>query len=366
MTGAGAGHRAVRRHRAGGAGFTLTELLVVIVVVVILLTIAVPSLQSMYYSAESNSAFSQLSAGLAAGRAAAIRSTGDADGAAVFAFEPGGRLRVYACERVGRVLDQKGTGSVLRDVYVPVDSIAPVSLPIGWMVRGYAPPFTVDDEWYEGGGRNRRYGEGYSADPARGDWVFPETGFFDARQRLDGGVRQSFMVRFAGGTGEVRGAGDRAAIVVLPRGSTENGWTESWRNAGQAEDLRRWVQRVLSDRSLSASERAEILGDRSADTVLVRSVSLLALADERVLGRALGVRPDRVSGSLYTGDATGRYQNGPRFLRGVTGDRIAQWIQGDSDIDGRYGEEADVPGSRIYVVDRVSGELREVSQLNPG
>src|SRR5436305_8362895 len=92
-------HHCLPRPRGvrGRRGFTLIELLVVIAIFVLLLALAVPAVSSLMDSSEESMAQNALRSGLAAARDAAMRSSGYDDGAAVFFYEPGGRLSIVPC-----------------------------------------------------------------------------------------------------------------------------------------------------------------------------------------------------------------------------------------------------------------------------
>ncbi|MFN0132137.1 MAG: type II secretion system protein, partial [Phycisphaerales bacterium] len=163
------------RHLARRA-FTLVELLVVIAIFVLLLAIAVPAFSNMLYSSEQSLADNALRSALTAARDAAARNGPEQDAAAVFTFEPDGRLSVLTCVRAGVIEDVPPLGAratVTREVFVPLAGFLPIQMPRGWMVRGYAPPNSVDDGWYED-----TYLNTGPLVVRSGNWVFPETGFF--------------------------------------------------------------------------------------------------------------------------------------------------------------------------------------------
>lgn len=259
----------VRERRAGGAGsgagpgaagaFTLTELLVVIVILVLVLAISVPAFTSIMYSQESSLAQTRLATALRAARDAALQSNAGTDTAAVFFFEQGGRARIVTCIKAGEMQDRVGGGggtggggnTVLREVFVPLETVEPVELPRGWMVRGYVPAFSINQggSWYEqypaAGGV--RYGGTAGDEPA---WVFPETDFFRTlpSDQFAGASRQTFMVRFQGGSGIMAPTIASEVLVLAPHRNRANRNTAlpQWQRADLASDYRRFVRRLLT------------------------------------------------------------------------------------------------------------------------
>ncbi|MCW5766416.1 MAG: prepilin-type N-terminal cleavage/methylation domain-containing protein [Phycisphaeraceae bacterium] len=359
------------RARAPRHAFTLVELLVVIAIIVLLIVLALPAFSSMVYSQQSSAAESRLASAVAAARDAAVRSGTGQDAAAVFFFEPGGNTTVIACLKVGTLLDRVGGNDVLRDVFVPLDTVEPIELPRGWMVRAYAPQSALGvEEWYDAGGGPLRY-------PATGPaWVFPETGFYDLSAADAGRDRQSFMIRFEGGTGSVLAGVPDPVLVVSPRPSDAQRPTSTnleWRRPDRASDLRRWAVRILTDRrNLTDQERRAIIGGQSSDVVLARGTTMIALYDERRMAAALGVRTDPISGSLYEIDPgefdAGRQGVVPRFVTGIPGNAasMSRWIEGYANPTAADATRADNPEARIFTIDRVLGVLRPVQvQLTP-
>ena len=360
--------------RRRSAAFTLVEMLVVVTIIIILVLIAVPAFQAMIYSNGRIQAEEGLKAGLALGRDAAVRGGDGEDAAAVFIYEPGSGIKIVACRRVGTIedIDLNRTGPerfVQRDVFVPISTFEPVSLPRIWTVRGYAGSGQIDAGWYEDAGGNPRYPVGAPS------WVFPETGFFDTdfnNTAADGLNRQTFMVRFAGGTGAVTTASPEAALVVYPRDSRFN------RLATISPDLRldtskdkvRTVRRIMADRISIASEtqRRGLLGEVSGDCLLVKSVTQLALMDETKLASALGVRVSPVTNCIYEASKRPEFVVGTASGSGpaVTAERINRWVQGDTSLDGIYtaGREQfpgiDEPLAKVFVLDRFLGSVQQV------
>jgi len=361
-------------NRRRASAFTLVEMLVVVTIIIILVLIAVPAFQAMIYSNGRIQAEEGLKAGLALGRDAAVRGGDGEDAAAVFIYEPGSGIKIIACRRVGSIedIDLNRTGPerfVQRDVFVPISTFEPVSLPRIWTVRGYAGSGQIDAGWYEESGGSPRYPIG---EPS---WVFPETGFFDAdlnNSAADGLNRQTFMVRFAGGTGSVTTASPDAALVVYPRDSRFN------RVAGISPDLRldtskdkvRTARRIMADRISITSEdqRRQLLGEVSGDCLLVKSVTQLALMDETKLASALGVRVSPVTGCIYEASKRPEFvvRNGSGSEPAVTAERINRWVQGDTNLDGIYraGRDqtnpTDEPIAKIFVLDRFLGSVQQV------
>ncbi|MBC7834618.1 MAG: hypothetical protein H7Y88_05895 [Phycisphaerales bacterium] len=384
--------RGVSGARRWPVAFTVIELLVVIIIITLLILVAVPAFRSMMYSSQSALAESLVGAGLKAGHDAALDSTGDADSAVVFFYEPGGRLSMVVCRKVAQFDDPTGPAptapSVLRDVFVPVPDIAPIQLPRGWMIRAYVAPNAVSAQWYEAGiGNTARY------HPTRRNWVFPETGFYfgntaptagSTGANSGGANRQTFMVRFEAGTGIMSQSRLVPAIVVSPRPSSLGKlatapWSTPRLRADQADDLGRWVRLVLADPIVQASppgpsgiptHLAQLLSSQSSDVVLARPVGQLALYDEERLVAGLGrfgIKIDRDTGSIYTSvpaDPKPRVMVGSAGTQADLGLAIASWIEGDTKapFDG-YPDRStgDAPEARIFVIDRYSGDARTVN-----
>lgn len=184
-------------------GFTLTELLVVISIIVLLVAIAVPAFSTILYNNERAQAENQLRVGISSARDAAIASDGG-DAAAVFIFRPGDRLLIIPAVMVGTIEDQVivngapvgGTTTRTRDVFVPVATGEPIALPRGWSIRGFAPPGAID----AGTGIANGWYDALLSQPTgsetRGNWLFPESGYYDGSRANDGWKRQTFIVRF--------------------------------------------------------------------------------------------------------------------------------------------------------------------------
>ncbi len=349
--------------------FTLMEMMVVILILGVLLSVAVPSFSAMLRSSEETMAETLLRNALRSGRDAALRGGGRQDGAVVFVYDSQSqRFSMITCTKVGEFLDAPvqvpgvpfANTPVLREVFVPLETAEPVQLPRNWMVRGYAPINSIDLQWYAPEmGQQARYG----LDRRRSDWVFPETDLFNKNVVNDGKNRQTFMVRFESGTGLVSQASGASALVFLPGVDSKfrTGATFG-RYAPYLKNYRRYVQTALVDNGLTDITRRNLIGDLSGDTILVKPVKSIALGDERKLASALGVRLDGGTGSLYT--LTGVNPAAPRFVMGVTAQRIAQWVEGSGDLNNNGTPDSREPNyirdARVYIVDRFTSELREV------
>lgn len=358
--------------------YTLAELLVVISIFVLVLAIAVPTFSSLLYSTERSQAENQIGVALGAARAAAMSSEGLGDCAAVFFYDPrAGRTRIGIYQEVGELADvdlNDPALTVSRDVFVPLAAYQPVQMPRYWMVRAYAPPGSIDsgttggyNGWYE-----QIPGRAYSQ--VTGNWVFPETGFYDPDRADSGPDRQTFMVRFEAGSGALSTSKRSTALVVDPSPS------KAFRSGApfgtptlrldSAEDLAGRVRRILASHpDLGATEtirrttRQKLLGDQSVDTVLARPVAELAFYDERRLGAAVGARGlNTTTGCIYGDQNDGRLVPTRPTIDGALNkktnaslaDAINNWLQGTGDVT--------VPSdARIFTIDRFLGRTREVT-----
>jgi prepilin-type N-terminal cleavage/methylation domain-containing protein len=365
--------------------FTLTELLVVISVIVLLIAIALPAFTNLVRNSEQSLADNQLRVAIGAGRDAAIRSSGG-DGAAVFLFSPVGRVQVVPCVQVGTLLDEVMDGSsgtnrwVRRDVFAPVPEVEALNIPKGWSVRAYAPAGSVSPV----GNAATGWYENFAVRSAEvNNWVFPETGFVEATAAGDGTKgwqRQSFMIRFRAGTGELDTSG-REALVIDPLPVTDGmyraspPWSTGTALLGRqlAIDPARFARLVVNreDAAMSPQDKAAILGDRGSDTVLCRGVIEVALYREAALAEALGVGLNRVTGTLYDGvaDPTTGPRLDPAVLAGMQAGgqdeamgMIGDWITGRLFRGGRYIES----DARVYTLERYLGHVREIVPAAPG
>lgn len=339
--------RCTRRRRAA---FSLIELLVVVSLIAILLAIAVPAFASLLYSNERAQADSKLKLAVTMGRDAAVRESRGTDGAVAFTFDPGGRVRIVPLVRVGSILDQAGSNQVERDVFTPLPNFEAVEMPRNWSVRGYAPANTMDPYWYE---------TTYTGSQTQGNWVFPETGFYDRADSSSGVNRQTFMVRFDAGSGTASVSKARDGLIVDPSPSRElrASGPFSIYDLTRAATLDSYVRRVMNLPASQAATRRELLGDSSPDTILARQVTQLALYDENRLAAALRLRTDRVTGTIY------QNEDSPRFVTGGTGSTVSNinaWIEGRYTPPGSPSDFEPEAEARVYSVERYSGSLREV------
>lgn len=410
------------------SAYTVVELLVVIVIAVLLLTIAVPAFQSTIYSSNRTLAVNAVQAASVMGRDVAI-NTGK-DGAIVFIYDPQvGQIQIVPAIRVGVIREPttaptgggggSGPGSVGfgdqpyfdREVFVPSPVGEVLTLPDGWMVRGYAAPGLLRDfdsagnaaaAWYN----SDMYGGANVNDNLKDEaqWLFPETGFFARNAQTNGGslngsfsnvnpglatARQTFMIRFDARTGAVS-RDTRSALFIDPRNSNqrEPGGNrpdnyEITIRADLAEDLEIWASRVLNSPDITndgiaygrddGELREQLIGNASNDTVLVKPVSRIALYDENRL--ALGLRArgvNRDTGSLYMAhdqdDRTADIKFDMSLFDGNPDinneqdaiERINAWIDGDTDFDGTVSFLTDDPESRLFLVQSYTGELKEI------
>jgi prepilin-type N-terminal cleavage/methylation domain-containing protein len=353
--------------RQGGRAFTLVELLVVIAIFVLLLAIAVPAFSAMMRSSEESLAENSLRIGLSIARDAAARNPAGRDTAAVFFYDPETKhTSMVACTSVGVLLDQTAvpppppiTGNTItREVFVPVTGYEPVQLPRGWNVRGYAPPSTVDQDWYE----DTYFAAGLQT---QGNWVFPETDFLDVDLGNDGQHRQTFMVRFEGGTGLVKMSDLSPVLVysVINGSQFRTGTPWSTYRGDQADDAERFVRGVMATplATLTLADRRNLIGNAASDTVLAKPVGQLAVYDEKRMLAAVRVRPDPDTQTMYQ-DPEQMGTPGPAFVASVslpqTIDDLNAWIEGHlQDAGGQ-----DVPSDcRIFGIQRYLGTLQELT-----
>jgi prepilin-type N-terminal cleavage/methylation domain-containing protein len=396
-------------------GFTLTELIVVIGLIGLLLAIAVPSFSAMVRSSDRTLAESQLRVALAATRDLAIAAgagyggSGGGDSAAVFFYDQSGRIRVVPCVQVGTYRDwirielwPDPRFLMERDVFVPSPLVEPVRLPRGWGVRGYAPAGTLDagrfpglNGWYEPT-TNRRF------DVNRGNWVFPETDFYnpsgvgadsgslgtgDEPAVAQAGVlgsagsnRQTFMVRFEAGTGNLAIATRRQGLVVSPSPAVGFRATRDPYNRfriDRATDPEQFVRQILVPRPDLPNtfdgerRRRALIGDSSVDTVLARPVTELALYEERMLAAGVGATAlNPATGTLYgIRDRSREWPTSPSYdlslFRAPQPDaltlsnRINDWIEGRPIP--ALGNRQVPSQARLFVLQRGGGQIREVT-----
>lgn len=374
---------AIRSHHNA---FTLIELLIVISIFVLLLTIAVPAFSSMLYSSEQSMAENALRIGMSSARDAAVRGGPGHDACAVFIYE-NQRMGIMPCVRAGTIEDADPafgnndlTHWITREIFTPIPGFEPVRMPKGWMVRGYAPPGTIDAQagagtpglWYEPT-------TGRQFDQTKANWVFPETQFYNDQDGDQGSNRQTFMVRFEGGTGMLK-IDPTASLVLYPSEWTSFRGATPWNkyNANDESDGAKFVARVkaapppasgiTSPPPLDLVARRQLLGDASSDTILVKGVGQLAVYNEKKLASALSamvgqsIRLDDTSGCLYVHeDEQFQTPGKPTYVANVpTNDnaRINSWIQGQgTDLSGSPVDS----DCRIFVVQRYLGWLQEVT-----
>ncbi len=371
-------------------GFTLTELLIVIAILAVVVLVGLPAFASMLRGSERTLAENQLRAGMQSAQTAAV-GRGGADTAAVFFYEPGtlegaGRTSILPCEFVGRIIDKDlQNNDVERDVFAPFAGAEPVQLPPGWMVRGYAAPSLIHDQafnpngWYE-----RSPGRIVNA---KGGWVFPETAFYyqdpatglhssDTDKVGNVTARQTFMVRFEGGSGAVKTNDPGPVIVVAPRPSSvgastrPTGANNLWRRPDLADKgLSKWTRAVITRPigtgvpTMTALLRRQMIGDESGDTVLACTVDVAALYNEFKLAEALqtsGV--NKSTGSLYAKPGVNAvpaldgslWTSG--FSAGAAGKDIDNWIMGKLQRGGQYVES----DAMLFAFDRLSAKPREI------
>lgn len=367
------------RALARRAAFTITELLVVISVVVIMIAIAVPALTNLIDGSERFLAENQLRVGISAGRDAAIRSDGG-DGGVVFVHQfdsRGGRIVMIPVVQVATIDDvvndegdiSGGGGSpslVKRDIFVPVPNAQPVALPRGWGIRGFAPPDTVSASGSENG-----WYEWLDARSAEGNWVFPETSFFDpANAQLgdeEGWRRQSFFVRFEAGTGVLRTERSDLAVVLDPVAEDSFRETAPWSTArvDRAASQIEWARRTALRTDIAQVDRTRLLGDTSIDTILVRPVTELVLYSESSMASGVGLRGlNRETGSLYLPNSGVDGGFDPQALGGRPPLEVARdqalWIAG------RFPPNDPVPSdARVFSLSKYLGGLEELKAVAP-
>jgi prepilin-type N-terminal cleavage/methylation domain-containing protein len=397
--------RAFAPHALGPRAFTLVELITVIAVMAVLITIGVPAFRAALESSNKALSESQFRIGMELARQVAIQNS-SRDAAAVFMFEPfaagGPRMSIVPCIYVGTMLDKSGAAAnaplVERDIFVPVPEMAPVQLPRSWMVRGFAPPGSIDDTtqafpngWYERD--TDRDLEGLTT-PV-GNWVFPENAFYknisitgvgDPSLATEGPHRQSFMVRFKAGSGSVDPSVSRLCLVIDPAPSqttNANGQLQTWRNLDalfllypidMASDLQRYVKRLLATEDINqdgsvdptdSDARQLLIGGKSSDTVLCRPVTELSLYREKSLASALGASGgNQVTGTIY-GDGSPQVPIKPQidiglFPTGASTATIARdtnlWLTGRLKVGTEFVES----DAKLFAMDRYLGQGRKL------
>jgi prepilin-type N-terminal cleavage/methylation domain-containing protein len=356
--------RASCRRGLAGAGFTLLEVLLVISIMVLLLAIAIPSFSSLLYTSDQSLAENALRGGLQSARDAAIRSASGQDTAAVFYYDRG-KASIVVCQRAGTLDDGTLAQSKPREVFAPISGFDPAQLPTGWTVRGLVPSGSINAEWYE-----KTYltlGPGFTN---QASWVLPETSLFDVDASDDGRDRQTFMVRFQGGTGElVLGDGEPVLVLaVVPSDVFRQGGLFSNWNALREGDGVRFARRVLGapmsasnapNAKLSFADRKSLLGDVASDTVLTRPVAQLVVCQEKKALAAVGLTPDRVTGTFYQDAASSNEE--PKFIADPAFAQklrdLNKWLV--STLENPPGQPVD-SDARLFTVQRYLGVPQEV------
>ncbi|MDX9911132.1 MAG: prepilin-type N-terminal cleavage/methylation domain-containing protein [Phycisphaerales bacterium] len=344
--------------------FTLIELLVVMALLVLLIAIGVPAFGSILNNNNRTRAQNDVRFAINAARDIALQQPAGQDAAAMFTFEPGGATRIVAYTQAGSTYDIPGSGFshngapggglVRRDVFAPSPLAEPATLPLGWNVRALVTPGRLGRlDWYDRANRN------YETNAA--NWVFPETGWYNSTQLTDGDDRQSFMVRFAGGTGQLRTSGGPALMVdPRPVSSARRRVTAPWQNIDQAEDLGVWTRSILSDPGLSDGLRRNLIGNVSGDTILAAPITDFGVYQEERLAGKLGVRLDRDTRSLY------RQGNDPQLVDGMNAANITKlnrWMFGDTNLSESFGDEDDRPEASLYTITRSGGDVVEIPPI---
>lgn len=349
--------------------FTLVELLVVISIFVLLLALAVPAFSSMLYSSEQALAESSLRVAMNTARNVAVASPRGQDSAAVFLYDSvSKKTTILICTKAGVLPDTPLNGSRTpqeREVFAAAPGVEPVQLSAGWTVRGYAPAQSIDAEWY---------GDGTYQTTSlwdQGNWLFPETSFYDDGQRDDGESRQTFMVRFEGGTGLVKLSDPRAVLVLSPSESIvfRNGWPLGGYpdplNALDEQDPVRFAKRVLAwptyntvaGTTITINLKRQILGDAATDTILTKPIGQLALCKESKLAQAIGATLDQQTGSLY------QNLTNPVFVGNLNVNRINEWVESRLLDSNNQPVDSDC---RIFTLQRYLGWLQEVTGTSGG
>lgn len=364
--------------RRSQPGFTLTELLLVIGIFVLLLAVAVPAFSSIARSSSEASALNKVARAADAARDLALRSPTGRDSAAVFFHEPGGPVTIVLCVEAGRITDQDSAGQPIeRDVFVPSSASEPMQLPVGWYVNGFAPIGMIHDGditsntsgWYDdGNGGNGNY------DASESNWVFPETAFYD-RERGDAGrSRQTFMLRFEGGTGVHVAEARDPVLVLAPSDSNSFRTGSTWGTyrvdlADNYESFVAWVT-APKGASLGSSQLArKVLGDEATDTVLAAPVSQVVVYDSRRLLSALrGTRMNRDTQSFYKAGDRAEIDVGlfaPPVGQGLATTvtrRANEWLEHRLQINGR-----DIASdARVLSVDRYRGTMLDLTPFDGG
>ncbi len=370
--------RTQRVHRAARPrAFTLVELILVIIIILILAAIAIPAYASLTYSSNQSGAANAVQAALQSAREAAVRAGSGRDAAAVFLLGEDGRVRIVVAQVEASILDNAGGADVQRDILVPSPGVEVVVLPRNWSVRGYAKSTALSTAggvlpdnagWYE---------DTYQgADRDLDQWVFPETAFYDETSGDNGDKRQSFMVRFEGGTGRFLSSATSKALYVDPAPTLafRDPGTPPWNlyRVDREENLGRFVRKVLADPALTQNQRRQLLGDVSTDTVLVGPVSQIAVYNEKRLANAIGADGlNRRTDTLYKPVAGS--VSGPEYDDAIFGSvmpteinlRIGLWMRASDQAAGAL-PASETSDARIFLVSRYLGQPVEAPRLAEG
>lgn len=412
--------------------FTLVELLVVMLVMSIVALLTVPAFNAFSRSNTQIQAGEALKAGLRAAREAALSSSPGTDVIAVFVQALGGQTQIVLARRAGTVRDVLSTSAttgVRREVFVPISAAPAVLMPPGFSVRGYVGPGVLKDaaspspDWYDSSA-----GTPGIYVPSQAAWVAPETHLFKhvysdgaLLNDDDGADRNTFMMRFEGGTGAFSRSNE-AVLVVMPRNSATGRASEPWASnrfdllidsSGRTRTLAVAVDSVLNGVPAGLGgtptaqqieeARRQLLGHMSSDTVLAGPVGRVAVYEEAALAAALITRPDALTGTIYrTGNGNDSSSAvaarraefyAPGTLKGVIGPKqdinalrlgvyatvsaaIDGWLLGDTNLNGTFGDAKastststspsqntrviDAPGARVFTIDRTLGEPVEI------
>ncbi len=349
-----------KRRRVSGsqsAGFTLIELLGVMAIIVVLVAISVPAFNGMLASSRASLADGALRSALVQARDAALQSIDGQDSAAVFFFEPGGKVSIVVCTEAGALagvgIDRR---RMTRDVFVADPTYEVQTLPPFFHVNGLVRANQIDENATD----DRVLGGWYSTTRyarRQVNWVFPETGFFidDVDEYEQGAKRQTFLVRFQARTGELD-LSEREALVYAPSVTLERSndpFDIAAFRPDRKSDHKRMIRQLLNvpdGGGFNSADRQKLIGDISTDTVLVRPVREVALYDLRELVREL--RAERVG--AFTG-----IDRGTRSLYRSP----AQGGEMTPEIDPRLVEEVNrlLPRvAEIFSIDRYSGTARRM------
>ncbi len=361
--------------------FTLVEVLVVISIFVLLLAIAVPAFSSMLYSSEQSLVENSIRIAMGSARNYAARSPSGQDAAAVFIYDAETKkCSIVTCTFAGTLMDKPppnappGVTGIQRDIFAIAPGIEPMQLTSGWTIRGLAPAFSIDEEWYE-----TTYGPGSTPNLSnQANWLLPETSFYKDNVSNSGQDRQSFMIRFEGGTGMVKTSSPHTALVHYP--SNNQILHATWPrdptggtspntnplNPDNETDYYRYVRRVLAwpgppgiagAGQLTLAEKRQILGDESADTILCKSIGQFAVCSERHLARGIGVELNQSTGTVYTSTTQPVIDPTVPTLR----DKVNEWIVNRDPSGNPLDSDA-----RIFTIQRYLGWLQEVTGTQGG